>query len=658
MGPYFKNLKIRSKLSIVLLVIVVPLMLGAYLTISRFTLALRSAAEAELENVISHLIALCASQKPFLTDADRVEALEEAILSIRVGETGYAYVIDISGNLVIHPTRRGENILDERDSNGFAFIREICETAPTFSAGEVGTIRYPWMNPGRGESRPRMKMLKFEYLKDWDWIIAAGGYEDEIFEAARKTTWIMAAIASISLLLAFVLPFILGRTITRPIMKLNEVATRMANGDLSQKVEISGDDEIGRLARSFNTMANQVRENTGSLEQLVQEQMRKINASERKYRSLVENSVDAILTTDKKGYITFVNIGMEEMFGISKENFLGRHISNYYKNGIDEARKLMDILRDKGMFRNQEIDLISEGKTIPILASSSLLRNEEEEIIGTLGIFSDITEKRALEEKLKKTQAHLVQTMKLRALGDLVAGVAHEINNPLMASQTIVHVMANALHDECPNTRRVKLIQECNDRIAKIVDHLRDFSRQSKFDFHPIEVNVAVENALLITGQQLLNHSIGIVKELGADLPPVRGDVNQLEQVFLDLISNARDAMEGQEREKTLTFRSCLAGSENGDEVVISLQDSGKGIPPDILDKIFEPFFSTKGAGKGTGLGLSICYGIIEEHGGRLAVESEEGVQTTFKVILPAYTGAGSGESAESNDGKGSIEKE
>ncbi|MFC1889017.1 ATP-binding protein [Thermodesulfobacteriota bacterium] len=651
-------MKIRTKLSIVLLVIVIPLVLGAYLTINRFTLALRRAAESELENVVSHLIVLCESQRPFLADEDKVEALEEAMLSIRVGETGYAYVIDVSGSLVIHPTRRGENILDERDSNGFAFIREICETAPTFAAGKVGTIRYPWMNPELGEVGPRMKMLKFRYFKDWDWIIAAGGYEDEIFQAARKTTWIMVVIASISLFLAFVLPFILGRTITRPIMELNEVATRMANGDLSQKVELSGDDEIGRLARSFNTMANQVRENTGSLEQLVREQMRKINASERKYRSLVENSVDAILTTDKKGYITFVNVGMEEMFGVSKENFLGRHISNYYKNGIDEARKLMDILRRDGMFQNQEIDLIKEGSTIPILASSSLLRNEEEEIAGTLGIFTDITERKALEDKLKMTQAHLVQTMKLRALGDLVAGVAHEINNPLMASQTIVHVMANALHDECPNARRVKLIQECNDRIAKIVDHLRDFSRQSKFDFKPSEVNLPVENALLITGQQLLNHNIGIVKELGADLPRVRGDVNQLEQVFLDLISNARDAMEGQEREKTLTFRSYLTDSENGEEVVISLQDSGKGISPDILDKIFEPFFSTKGAGKGTGLGLSICYGIIEEHGGRLAVESEEGVQTTFKVILPVYNRAGAGESVESNDGKGSIEEE
>ena len=644
MGLRFKNMKIRTKLSIVQLVIVIPLMLGAYLTISRFTLALRNAAESELENVVSHLIALCESQRPFLADEDRVETLEEAVLSIRVGETGYAYVIDVSGSLVIHPARRGENILDEQDSSGFAFIREICETAPTFFAGEVGTIRYPWMNPELGEAGPRMKMLKFRYFRDWDWIIAAGGYEDEIFQAARKTTWIMVVIASASLFLAFVLTFILGRTITRPIKELNEVATRMANGDLSRKVEISGDDEIGRLARSFNTMANQVRENTGSLEQLVREQMRKINASERKYRSLVENSVDAIVTTDKKGRITFVNVGMEEMFGISRVNFLGRHISNYYKNGIDEARKLMGILWEKGKFQNQEIDLINEGSTIPILASSSLLKNEEEEIVGTLGIFSDITEKKALEEKLKKTQAHLIQTMKLRALGDLVAGVAHEINNPLMASQTIVHVMANALHDDCPNARRVKLIQECNDRIAKIVDHLRDFSRQSKFDFKPIEVNLPIENALLITGQQLLNHNIGIVKELGADLPQVRGDVNQLEQVFLDLISNARDAMEGQEREKTLTFRSFLTSSEHGEEVVITIQDSGKGIPPDILDKIFEPFFSTKGAGRGTGLGLSICYGIIEEHGGRLAVESVEGVQTTFKVFLPVYNGEGAGE--------------
>jgi len=253
-----------------------------------------------------------------------------------------------------------------------------------------------------------------------------------------------------------------------------------------------------------------------------------------------------------------------------------------------------------------------------------------------LGTFKDISERKKLESKLKKTQAQLVQTMKMRALGDLVAGVAHSINNPLMASNTMLHVMMEDVSENPVNPNRLNAVAECNRRIEAIVNHLKDFSRQWPGNFGTVDVNKTVEDALIISAQQLLNRNIRIVKTVAPSLPRVCGDANQLEEVIMELLANARDAMEESQKEKILHIATLVEREDGKEGVVIEVKDSGRGIPLDIQDKIFEPFFSTKDMGKGTGLGLSICYGIVEQHGGHMEVESVPGEFTLFRVRLPA----------------------
>ena len=698
-------------------------------------------------------------------------SLRTAIKSIKIGKTGYAYIMDSSGRLVVHPTKEGEIVLQVKDLIGAEYMKEMTRLALLLKENEVGTIRYPWANVELGEDAPRMKINKYQYFRDWDWIIVAGSYEEEIFAGVTRTIYFIILIAIGSIALAMVLTVILSRFFTRPLMELTEVTARMAEGNLSQKVAIASRDEIGILAQSFNRMADQILNYTRNLEDIVQARTEEIKEKEEKYRNLsnllnsvlessteysiiamdpqgiileynrgsanlfgwkkdevvgkmwigrtflkedrsrgileeisrkiqtegvweyqverirkdgsrfqanaivttfqdssgktlgfleitrditeklrlekelretkdyleniVQSSVDAIVTTDPKGRITFVNKAMEGMVGAPQKEINQRPISHFYLEGIAEARKIMGILREKGSLQNYDTFAVRNGKPIPILLSASLLRNEGGQIIGTLGVFKEMTEMKKLEEELKKTQTHLFQVGKMRALGELVAGVAHEINNPLMAADTFLHVVQENLPEGNPNRQRMELIGRCHARIAKIINHLRDFSRQSRLDFKQIDIIEPIENALMITGQQLLNHSIRVVKDFQPDLPQIRGDSTQLEQVFLNLIANAKDAMETAARKKELTIRTSLIRNYTWNDIEISITDTGSGITEENREKIFEPFFSTKEVGKGTGLGLSICYGIIEAHGGRIEVESRVNEGTTFRVILP-----------------------
>jgi PAS domain S-box-containing protein len=699
-------------------------------------------------------------------------SFKDEIKRIKVGKTGYVYIMDSRGTLKIHPAREGENVMDSKDSAGFEYIRSMTEKAITLKEGEVGTIRYPWINPELGEKKPREKISKYRYFEPWDWIIVAGTYEEEIYQSLYETERFILMVVVVGLGLVFLLTVALSKVLTGPIQELTKVTSRMADGDLSQRVEVRSRDEIGVLGESFNQMITQIQTYTTSLEKMVEERTRDLKESREKYRDLsrflnsildsateyaimaldvhgkiiefnrgaeklfgwkkeevlnkanigitdiqkdldrgiqmeiarrartegvcelemdrvrkngdifpaltivtanrgpsgritgfveivrdltrrrhlerelretkefleniMESSVDGVVTTDLKGKVTYLNRAMEEMVKTPREEILGKHISLYYVKGIQEARKIMALLREKERAENYEIEVKREdGKLLAIWCSLFLVRDQEEQIIGTAGIFKDVTEKKRLEAELKAAQAHLVEASKMRALGELVAGVAHELNNPLMASQTILHVIFKNLHDDCPNRDRLELVRKCNDRIEKIVEHLREFSRQTKPHLEPLDVNQAVQDALMITGQQLLDHNIKIVRKLSEGLPDIMGDSNQLEQVFLNLISNARDAMETTEGPKELTVHSLLKEDLGSPSVLVSVKDTGVGIPEEDLDKVVEPFFTTKSVGKGTGLGLSLCFGIVEAHGGRLEIKSQPGKGTEVRVLLP-----------------------
>jgi len=362
-----------------------------------------------------------------------------------------------------------------------------------------------------------------------------------------------------------------------------------------------------------------------------------LKASNEFLKGIIESSPYGIIATDMKGNILIFNRAAEELLGYRAEEVIGKmHISELYPPGM--AKEVMKKLRSedyggKGRFSGELKVLNRYGEEIPIHLSAALVYRDGKEV-ASLGIFTDLRPRLEMEKRLQETQLQLLQSEKLRSLGEMAAGVAHEINNPLGGILLYASLLLEELSPEDQKRKDVERIVSEATRCKEIVKSLLEFARQSSPDKELVNVNSAINEGLLFLENQATFHNIRIVKELDPGLPPVYGNVGQLKQVFMNIMLNAVDAMHG---EGTLTIRTSL--SQDAREVIISFTDTGVGIPKEILPRIFDPFFTTKEVGKGTGLGLSVSYGIVKEHGGRIEVESEVGKGSTFRVILPAAEG-------------------
>ena len=243
-------------------------------------------------------------------------------------------------------------------------------------------------------------------------------------------------------------------------------------------------------------------------------------------------------------------------------------------------------------------------------------------------------------QDLKSTSAQLTQSAKLAAVGELAAGVAHELNQPLMVIRGHAQEMIEGNSVPENIIKDLRLIEKQTGRMMRIIDHLRAFARQSTGAFEQVNLNDVIDDSFTLITQQLKNHNITIIKELDESIPRIWGDHNRLEQIFLNLMTNAKDAME-EKGEGVLSVKTQpiidMTGDKNGKVtgVLVLFSDTGVGIGDNIMDKIFDPFFTTKEVGKGTGLGLSISYSILKDHGGSITAESNDGTGTTFRLEFP-----------------------
>src|SRR6266700_934683 len=284
---------------------------------------------------------------------------------------------------------------------------------------------------------------------------------------------------------------------------------------------------------------------------------------------------------------------------------------------------------DRGEIQQVEMESAASGETRHYRITKIPMRQDGQHISHVITIGEDITEWRQAQQRLSETE-------KLAAVGQLAAGVMHEINNPLATILACCEALALRSEDLAPPERQahqeyLKIVDAEVQRCRRIVDSLLDFSRSRSGDKRQVDVNAVVEQTLFLLKHHARFKRLTVTRELAPGLPAVLADQEKLIQSFMALMLNAMDAMDSR---GTLTVRSGI-NPERRDEVLLEFVDTGVGIKQEDLPKIFEPFFTTKPQGRGTGLGLSICYGIIAEHRGRIEVESQVGVGSNFRVYLP-----------------------
>jgi two-component system NtrC family sensor kinase len=356
------------------------------------------------------------------------------------------------------------------------------------------------------------------------------------------------------------------------------------------------------------------------------------------FMNLIESSVDGIIAADMKGNIFIFNKGAEALTGYTAEEVIGKiHITQIYPEGV--AKDIMKKLRSPeygglGKFAPSQLNVVNkDGEEIPIQLSATLIYDGEGKEAASVGIFTDLRPRIKIERKLQDTHLQLVSSEKMASLGKLAAGIAHEINNPLGGILIYASLMAEDLPED--DTKRgdlARIVQEAS-RCKDIVKSLLEFARQTEPKMEPTDINRAITDGLFFLENQALFHNIKIVKQLDPFLPFIRGNASQLKQVLINIIVNAAEAMHGN---GTLTITSYP--SPDRKSIILEFADTGEGIPEENLTRIFDPFFTTKEIGKGTGLGLATSYGIVEDHGGRISVESKVGEGTTFTIDLPTYT--------------------
>ncbi len=364
----------------------------------------------------------------------------------------------------------------------------------------------------------------------------------------------------------------------------------------------------------------------------IHDQLQKTNTF---LNNIIRCSVDGIVVIDTKGSPLIFSEGAERILGYSSGEIIANKEGFRRFYPIELAREmkrrmLSDEYGPPDRLNTTQINFYNKnGEEIPVNFSAAIIREKGREV-GSVGIFSDLREHLKMRKALEESRIQLIQAEKIASLGQLAAGVAHEINNPLAGILIYAEILQRDMEEEDIGRQHVEEIINQTLRCKDIVTRLLEFSRQSVGQKTLIDLNDIISRCEKLIGNQVLFHNIEIKLALNSDLPQIFADPGELQQVFTNLFLNAADAMKGR---GTITITSRTAPKRDG--VIITFTDTGGGIPPELRDKIFEPFFTTKPPGKGTGLGLSIVYGVIQRHGGSIEVESPPGGGTTFTIRLP-----------------------
>ncbi len=585
--------------------------------------------------------------------------------SIKVGRQGLVYVVDRKGNLIafndISRVLKGENL------SQLSAVRK-------FLGGQNKIVAQVF----RGIHNSYV-LSTFVSLGMPNWAVVVELPVLEGYSTVIESLKVSLLIIFLSFILAIVVGILLSKIITKPIIKLRDATKLISKGNLDVKIEVQSKDEIGELATSFNQMTRDLQNTTTSIDNLNHE----VDARKRSEKLLQESKQqlldiinflpDATFVIDAQGMVIAWNKACEELTGVKAADMLGKGNYEYALPFYGERRPIIIDLTSKplegvasrypSIIEHDGSNLTAEsfvprlfgGKGAYLSIKAHFLFDGSGKTIGGIETVRDITASKKAEaelknayEQLKFTQAQLVQSEKLEAVGRIASGVAHEVKNPL----GIVLQSVNYLEDNFPagqkNVPEVLLVMKENiKRADRIIRGLVDFSRMAEINIQPDDINTVLDNALVLVHHSVVKDAVQIVKELSEGLPKVLVDKGKIEQVFINILLNAIQAMS---KGGKLIVRTYLApldrqGKNIGKRsmdffnpqekvVFVEIEDSGAGIPAENISKVFDPFFTTKEPGSGTGLGLSVCKNIVDLHKALIDIQSQVGKGTKVTVIL------------------------
>jgi PAS domain S-box-containing protein len=362
-----------------------------------------------------------------------------------------------------------------------------------------------------------------------------------------------------------------------------------------------------------------------NLEEIVRQRTAALTKSDQKYRRIFEGSKDIIIILDRQGNFLDINqAGVDGLGYASREEIVSGTNFGEVLVSCQDVQELLEEIALAGYGKDLECHVRKlDGEVLTWLLTFTTNRRADGEVSGFEGIAKDITRRRKMERQL-------LQADRLASLGQLSAGVAHEINNPLGLVLGYTQLMLRGNPEDAQTLEDLKIIEKHARNCKKIVEDLLNFARSSETQMGPVDVNDLLREVIGVVEHQFRMDNVSIDVVLDSTLPRCKADGEKLKQVFMNLIMNAKQAISGDGR---IEVGSGRVSDRN--EIAITVSDTGSGIPAEIIDKIFDPFFTTKLTGQGTGLGLSVSYGIIKDHQGEIRVHSTPGERTRFIIHLP-----------------------
>jgi PAS domain S-box-containing protein len=431
--------------------------------------------------------------------------------------------------------------------------------------------------------------------------------------------------ALVTLLIAAILGLAITRSITQPLARVVEGSKALARGEFQYQVSVTGNDELAHLGLVFNDTARRLRDLYATLQ-----------SSEDRLRLVIDTIPAHAWSARPDGSVEFINQRFLEFTGRSMEDMLGWGWGSLV-HPEDLTRYIGDwqaaVATGEAMESEARVRRM-DGDYRWLLIRNVPLRNELGNIVNWYGTAIDIEERHRAEEALRQAKSDLAHVSRVTTMGELTASLAHEVNQPIAAAVTSANSCLHWLASEVPNLDKARAaaarIVKDGTRAAEIISRIRLLFQKGTLKLELVDVNEVIEEMIVLLHGETTRYSISVRTELTADLPQVMGDRVQLQQVMMNLMINSIDAMKAVDGTLELTIKSQRADNE---QLLVTISDTGVGLPPQQTDQIFNAFFTTKA--HGTGMGLRICRSIVESHGGRLwAAASGRGA--TFQFTLPA----------------------